>query len=153
MKEKTLRYPGHINKIEFLTDCGFFNSESIKINGNSIRPIDFTTEILLPIWKQEQNPNEFTIMKIIIRGEENGRPKEHIYELFDRYDEKTGTTSMARTTGYTCTGAAKLIIEEKFQKKGICPPEFIGEDENCFGEIMNHLASRNIRLKHIERDI
>jgi saccharopine dehydrogenase-like NADP-dependent oxidoreductase len=153
MKEKTLRYPGHIKKIKFLTDCGFFNSESIKINGNSIRPIDFTSEILLPIWKQEKNSDEFTLMKIIIRGEENGKLKEHIYELFDRYDEKTGTTSMARTTGYTCTGTAKMILEGKFQKKGICPPEYIGDDENCFEEIMNHLAARNIKLKHIERDI
>lgn len=153
MKEKTLRYPGHISKIKFLTDCGFFNSESIKINGNSIRPIDFTAKILLPIWKQEKSKDEFTFMKIIIRGKEKGKPKEHIYELFDRYDKKTGTTSMARTTGYTCTGAAKLILEEKFLKKGICPPEYIGEDENCFVEIMNHLSSRNIKLKHIERDI
>lgn len=153
MKEKTLRYPGHIKKIKFLTDCGFFNSESFEINGNPVRPIDFTAKVLLPVWKQEKNPDEFTIMKIIIRGKEKGKPKEHIYELFDRYDEKTGTTSMARTTGYTCTGAAKLILEKKFRKKGICPPEYIGEDDNYFGEIINHLALRNINLKHIERDI
>jgi saccharopine dehydrogenase-like NADP-dependent oxidoreductase len=153
MKEKTIRYPGHIDKIKFLAECGFFSRDPVKIEGIPVPPLDLTAGILLPLWKQRKGQSEFTVMKIIIRGEENGKSKEHIYELFDVYDEKTGTTSMARTTGYTCTGAAKLILEQKFNKKGICPPEFIGEDESCFKEIMDHLESRNIKPLHIEREI
>ncbi|HVO74658.1 MAG TPA: saccharopine dehydrogenase C-terminal domain-containing protein, partial [Ignavibacteriaceae bacterium] len=153
MKEKTLRYPGHIEKISFLAECGFFNTKVIQINGGAFRPIDFTSRILLPLWEQEKNQNEFTAMKIVINGKEKGRSKEHIYELFDQYDEKTGATSMARTTGYTCTGAAKLILDGKFGRKGICPPEYIGADGKLFDQIINHLASRNIKLRHIERDI
>jgi len=153
MKEKTLRYPGHIDKIKFLKDCGFFKTEFIEINGNSLRPMDFTAKLLLPIWKISKNQEEFTIMKIIIKGKQNGKNKEHVYILYDRYDEATNTSSMARTTGYTCTGAARLILEGKFSKTGICAPESVGVEKDCFNEIINHLASRKIRLKHIERDI
>jgi saccharopine dehydrogenase-like NADP-dependent oxidoreductase len=153
MKEKTLRYPGHIKKIKFLKECGFFNTEFIEINGASIRPVDLTAKLLLPIWNASKNQDEFTVMKIIIKGKQNGKRKEHIFILYDKFDESTKTTSMARTTGYTCSGAARLILEGKFNKIGICPPENIGIQKDCFNEIITYLESRKITLKHIERNI
>ena len=34
---------------------------------------------------------------------------------------------MARTTGFTCTAVANLIINGKYNKTGISPPEYLGE--------------------------
>jgi saccharopine dehydrogenase-like NADP-dependent oxidoreductase len=58
---------------------------------------------------------EFTVMKVIIKGE--GKTIE--YNLLDRYDTATQTTSMARTTGYTCNAAVNLIAEGLFLEKGV----------------------------------
>jgi len=38
MKEKTLRYPGHIEKIATLRETGFFDKKKIAVNGEKIRP-------------------------------------------------------------------------------------------------------------------
>jgi hypothetical protein len=35
----------------------------------------------------------------------------HQYDLFDRYDQQTKTSSMERTTGYTCTAAANMVLD------------------------------------------
>jgi len=51
---------------------------------------------------------------------------------------------MARTTGYPCTAMARLIIDGKFKKKGICPPEFVSESDECFDFIMEFLARKDI---------
>jgi saccharopine dehydrogenase-like NADP-dependent oxidoreductase len=51
---------------------------------------------------------------------------------------------MARTTGYTCTAAVHLVLEGKFDRKGICPPEYLGEDESNFSFIVKHLKERNV---------
>ncbi len=51
---------------------------------------------------------------------------------------------MARTTGYTCTAAVNLVLDGKFTRKGISPPEFLGEDEANFLFILNYLKERGV---------
>jgi saccharopine dehydrogenase-like NADP-dependent oxidoreductase len=48
---------------------------------------------------------------------------------------------MARTTGYTCTAVANLVLEKKYTRSGISPPEFLGEH---FEEINDYLKNRNV---------
>ncbi len=151
MKEKTLRYPGHLEIIKTLRDSGFFSKEQIEINGVKILPIDFSSNLLFRYWKLEPNEWEFTILQIKISGIEKGKEKEYIYNLFDVFDNKTKTTSMARTTGYTCTSVARLIISGDYFQKGISPPELIGADEKSFKKISRYLKDRNITLKCVER--
>jgi len=54
---------------------------------------------------------------------------------------------MARTTGYTCTAAARLVLENKFTRKGICPPEYLGAAEGCFEGILNYLKGRGVHYR------
>ncbi len=147
MVEKTLRYPGHIEKIKLLRDSGFFSTNPVDIGGQKISPRDFTSKILFPLWKLEKNEEEFTIIRINIAGREYGRAVLYQYELFDKYDPATEISSMARTTGYTATAAANLVLEGKYDKKGIIPPEFIGEDEESIKYITDYLDSRNVKIK------
>ncbi len=51
MKEKTLRYPGHVEYVRVLKESGFFNKERININGVEVSPLDFTSKILFSEWK------------------------------------------------------------------------------------------------------
>jgi lysine 6-dehydrogenase len=152
MKEKTLRYPGHIEYVNVLKHAGYLNTEPVDINGHAVRPIDVTVKLLLPLWRLQPNEEEFTVMKIIIRGEENGGEKTFTYDLYDKYDVQTQTSSMARTTGYTCTAAARILLDFGYNRKGIIPPEYLGEDEAVFQKILHFLGERNIyyRLNHGE---
>jgi lysine 6-dehydrogenase len=147
MIEKTLRYPGCIEYLRMLRESGFFSYDEVDVRGMKIRPIDVTAKLLFPKWKLKPGEEEFTVMRIRISGEENGKLKSYEYTLFDRTDKATGTLSMARTTGYTCTAAVNLVLQEKFNKKGICPPEYLGEEESNFNYIMEYLRARNVIYK------
>ncbi len=151
MIERTLRYPGHIDYIKMLRETGFFSEEGVRVNGHDVRPIDITTKLLFPKWKLEEGEDEYTVMRIIIRGTQNGKDKEYVYNLLDHYDKKTNIPSMARTTGYTCTAVANLVLENKFTRTGICPPEYVGEDEECFKFILSYLKDRNVIYKVEEK--
>ncbi|NOU37398.1 MAG: saccharopine dehydrogenase [Ferruginibacter sp.] len=140
MKEKTLRYPGHIALIQSLQQAGFFSENEINVKGKTIRPLDLTTAILFDQWKQKDGEAEFTIMKIIIKGE--GKTIEYL--LYDEYDVATQTASMSRTTGYACNAFANLIANNIFTHKGVFPPELVGKDENCFKYVMQYLKERNV---------
>ena len=154
MKERTLRYPGHIDLMKALIRGGFFDKQTIEFKGQQISPIEFSSAILFNQWKIDPEEEEFTVMRIEISGSENGRETKVNCELFDEYDPITKTSSMARTTGYTATAALHLLIEGSFNQKGVFPPELIGKDENCFNYIINYLAKRNViysKTKHTDK--
>lgn len=140
MKEKTLRYPGHIDLIIALQQAGFFSTAPITINNCTTTALAFTSKILVNEWKLGETEEEFTVMKVIVKSETETVE----YNLFDRYDAASQTSSMARTTGYTCTAAVQLIKNELFVEKGVFPPELIGADQTCFDFILNYLRERNV---------
>ncbi|MBD3856505.1 MAG: saccharopine dehydrogenase NADP-binding domain-containing protein [Acidobacteria bacterium] len=111
MKEKTLRYHGHIEKMAVLRAAGFFDEEAIEIDGHSIRPVDFTAKLLFPQWQMEEGEVDITVLQIIIEGEKNGTPRRFVYNLLDKFDAPSKTHSMARTTGYTATVAARMLAK------------------------------------------
>jgi lysine 6-dehydrogenase len=147
MIEKTLRYPGCIEYLRVLREAGFFSYDKIDINGTLIRPIDVTAKLLFPRWELGPGEEDFTVMRIIVRGTEAGKEKTYTWELFDRYDRNSGTISMARTTGYTCTAAVHLLASGRFGQKGICPPEYLGSDRKNFRFIVEHLADRGVEYR------
>ncbi len=147
MKEKTLRYPGYIDQIKLLRDYGFFQTEEVEINGMQIRPIDLTSHLLISKWKLEDDEPEFTVMKIIIYGIENNKKVKYIYELFDKFDGETQTSSMARTTGYSCTSAVELVLNGDYKEKGLFPPEFLGAKSDCLKKMLAYQEDRNIIYK------
>ncbi len=146
MIEKTLRFPGTIEYLKVLRNTGFFSYEEIEVNGNKIRPIDLTAKLLFPKWKLKEGEGDFTVMQIDVSGVENDKNIHYVYNLYDVYDAENKTISMARTTGYTCTAIANLVLNKQFARKGICPPEFVGEDENNFNFILDYLKQRKVNL-------
>lgn len=146
MIEKTLRYPGCIEYLRVLRDTGFFSYDEVEVKGTKVRPVDVTAKLLFPKWKLKPGEEEFTVMRIVINGKEEGKPKKYQYYLYDKTD-KNGILSMARTTGYTCTGAVHLVINNQFARKGINPPEFLGEDASHFEFMVNYLKERGVIYK------
>jgi saccharopine dehydrogenase-like NADP-dependent oxidoreductase len=151
MKEKTLRYPGHVEYIKVLKESGFFNEQKINFNGLEISPLEFTSKILFNEWKLGITEDELTVMRVTVKGEnEKGKIEEITYNLLDRYCAETKTSSMARCTGYTAAAAANLFLEGLFKEKGIFPPELVGKYEACFHYFLDYLKERNVIYKRQE---
>jgi len=144
MIEKTLRYPGSIEYLKVLRDAGFFSYDEVEVNGQKIRPIDLTAKLLFPKWQLKDGEEDFTIMRIEVEGEDNGERIKVVYDLFDRYDISNNTISMARTTGYTATAVADLMLKDQFRKPGICPPEYVGAESGKLKNILSYLKDRGV---------
>ena len=139
MIEKTLRYPGCVEYLKVLRASGFFSYNEIEVNGQMIRPIDLTSKLLFPKWQLKEGEKDFTVMRIQIKGKENGKEVIYKYYLLDKYQDNT--ISMARTTGFTCTAVANLVIDGKYNKVGISPPEYLGEH---FEFVKSYLKDRDV---------
>ena len=154
MIEKTLRYPGHREKMEVLRDTGFFDEEPMALrDGTTVKPVDVAAELLFKQWQSQPGEEEFTVLRVIVEGTKDGQKKRHTFDLFDRTDKATGTSSMARTTGYTCTAMARLVAGGHFQTVGISPPEKVGCLKDCYDRIMADLEARGVRYKETVEDV
>lgn len=144
MKEKTMRYPGHIEKIAILRETGFFSEEEVEVNGARLSPLAMTARILFPKWKLGEGEADITIMRVIVRGTKDGQEKTYRWDLVDHYDARNGILSMARTTGYTATAAVRMLEAGLYQQKGISAPEFLGKRPECVSYLLEQLARRNV---------
>ncbi len=134
MTEKTLRYPGHTELIETLRLIGFFKKEHIEA----------TAKVLIECWKQNEDDHDLTVMKVLLRGTINQKETLIAYSLLDFFDKNESISSMARTTGFTCCAMAECMLDNRFSKKGVFPPEIPGKEEYIFNFIISYLNKRGI---------
>jgi len=144
MKEKTLRYPGHREKMQMFRDLGFFNTEAVEIRGQMVVPLELTARLLFENWKLGPGEADITVMKICVRGVKAGQPRTISYYLYDEYDPLRNIHSMARTTGYTATTVARLILDGTINHSGVLTPEHLASQPGLVEKILKGLAEKNI---------
>jgi len=146
MKEKTLRYPGHAERMRMLRETGFFSEDEIDVNGSKIRPIDLTAKLLFPMWQLPEGEGDQTVMRIAVEGTLGGRRIRRTWDMLDQYDYEQDITSMARTTGYTCTAAVRALAAGLYNEPGLVPPEVLGRTPGVYDFVVARLAERGVEF-------
>jgi lysine 6-dehydrogenase len=146
MVEKTMRYPGHAVRMRILREAGFFSTQEIQAASGLVRPLDVTEALLFSAWRFDEGEPDLTVMRIVVEGKQNGKSLRHTYNLLDYYNPDTETSSMARTTGYTCTAMVNLIARGLWTKPGLAPPEVVGRNADCYDAVLKHLEDRGVHI-------
>ncbi|RLG40380.1 MAG: saccharopine dehydrogenase family protein [Thermoproteota archaeon] len=144
MEEKTLRWPGHAEKIELLKTLGYLDRKPVDLNGTGIPPADMTAKLFRERLKGDSR--DIVVLRVIASGRSSLNDIEIEYRMVDRYDESTGFSAVARTTAFVATGILKLITEGAIPGPGVIPPEVIGMDENLFSSVAEWLSWRGIKI-------
>ena len=149
MWEKTLRYPGHAEKIKLIKKLGLLKKEPVKSIGMS------PWEFMCRFWEENLSffeEKDFVLMRTKVSGKKNSTKFMHTCEMIDYFDEKRNITAMGRTTAYTAFAVIKLLHENEIERKGVIPPEILGMDKKIFEEIKHTLEEKKIKIKQrIER--
>ena len=66
--------------------------------------------------------------------------------LYKEMDIGSKSLSMARTTGYTATATINMLLKNLWNKKGVYPPETVGENANCIEFLLSYLSYRNVKI-------
>ncbi len=148
LKEKTLRYPGHVERMLMLKETGFFSNEPIEVGGFvRVKPIDLTTKLLFNKWELREGERELTVMRVVYQGKKGHKRVRYIYDLLTYFNEHTKTTSMACATAYPCAIMACLIARGEYLHEGISPPEYIGQNHKVYRRLIEELERRDIFYK------
>jgi saccharopine dehydrogenase-like NADP-dependent oxidoreductase len=146
MKEKTLRWPGHVEKMRMLRETGFLSQKPIEIAGKPVRPYDVTTKLLFDAWRLTEGESDLTVMRIEAVGTAAGSPTTWTWDLYDEADPVTGFHSMARTTGFPCAIVARMLARGELRRPGVLPPERLADDDRFFDRMMEELRERGVTL-------
>lgn len=144
MREKTMRWPGHIELMRAFRETGLFSSEPIDVGGVSVRPVDVTSKLLFPKWQYEEGEVDITVARVTITGQRQRKPVRLQWDLLDRYDSATGLRSMSRTTAFPATIVAGLIASGRFRRPGVHPPEVLGAEPGLLDHVLEELARRGV---------
>ncbi len=139
--ERTVRYPGHWQQMNVLSELGFFDNDAITVDGLRITPRAFTEKILAP--KMVGNSNEdITVLRVEVSGVKDGRSTKYTWQMVDFYDHGRNITSMAKTTAIAAALMAKWIAKKKVSETGVIPIEsiIVGERFEPFIEEMKRLG-------------
>lgn len=146
MKEKTLRWPGHAEKMRMLREAGFLSLEPVEVAGARVRPYDLTTRLLFDAWRLGQGEVDLTVMRVEATGTAGGARRTRTWDLYDEADPATGFHSMARTTGFPCAIVARMLARGELVRPGVQPPERLAGDDRVFRGVMDGLAERGVTI-------
>jgi lysine 6-dehydrogenase len=144
---KTIRYPGHCEKIKTFLDFGFADETKTKIEGYSIAPRDVFVSLLTK--NVPTKGEDVVLLKVISQGTKNGKKRLREYLMIDYYDTKHNITAMMRTTGYPVAIIAQMLENGMIQERGVFCPEEIIPPTLFFAE----LKKRNIILSTRDRSV
>lgn len=147
MSEKTLRYPGHAERMGMLRDSGFFGVQPILVGQARVSPRAVTERLLAQACTLRKGEEEFTFLRVLVTGRRAGHRARFTFELFDRTDRVTGMTSMARTTGFPCAVVAAMLARGEYRDCGIRPLELLARDPEAAERLQTGLRERGLRWK------
>lgn len=145
MKEKTLRYPGHIELMRVFRETGLFSHEPIQVNGVTVRPIDVISALMFPQWTYEPGEEDLTVMRVIAEGMRGGQRTRYTWDLLEYYDHHMQATSMSRTTAFPCTIMARMVARGEYRRPGVITPELVGQEPGIVERMLQEHEKRGVR--------
>jgi lysine 6-dehydrogenase len=141
---KTVRYPGHCEKLVLLEDLGFFDTEPVRTrDGQTVEPRQVTGALFTKKLSHDE-PRDYVVIRVTVKGSQNGQQVEESFECLDKYDEATQMTAMMRTTAFPVSIVAQLLGTGKITESGVFPPERVIP----LGVVREEMAKRGIETKH-----
>jgi lysine 6-dehydrogenase len=136
---KTIRFPGHCERMRIFKDFGFWGEEPLEIKGATVKPKDLFCRIFGERLSQIQDTDQ-CLIRGVATGVVNSQPIQLQADLHDFQDEETGFSSMERLTGFSLSIYAQAVAA------GSVPIGCIRYEQAMTGAaFFTHLALRGIR--------
>lgn len=143
--QKTVRWPGYAEKVTALRELGLLGTDPIQVHGVSVAPKDVVDAALYDQVRMQEQDRDITTFRVEAVGEKNGFPARYGVEMVDRYDERTGFTSMARVTAFTGAMIGRMVAGGEIDGRGVLTPEKVITGK-LFDRLVSELAAEEVRF-------
>jgi lysine 6-dehydrogenase len=119
---KTLRYPGHYEKILALKELGLLDEKPAAVNGLTVSPRKLFLAVAQPRLEHPEI-RDMAILRVVASGQQSGRPLEWTYDVLEYEDGATGFSALQRVAGFSAAAALSLLVTEFVRARGVAPLE------------------------------
>ena len=122
MEYKTLRYPGHAEKMELIRELGLLDLKPVDVKGMKVIPRDVFVSVVGPKLTKPKE-KDLLALRVTVEGKKGGKPATRRFDLIDKYDEEHGISAMMRTTGYSLSITGQMQASGKVTPPGVWTPD------------------------------
>ncbi len=97
---KTIRFPGHCEKMRLYKDFGFWSEQSVEVDGTQVVPRHLFYKVFSKALEQYEDLDQCAV-RGVATGTRNGEKVRLQADIFDKQCLSTGFTSMERLTGFS----------------------------------------------------
>ena len=134
---KTLRYPGHAERMRFVLDLGLAERTSLDVRTH----LTYRDVLVRRLRKRLGGAyDDAVLLRIEVDGARGGEDGTLVYEMVDRCDREGGLSAMQRCTGFPASTAAVLLGSRTLTGGGVGPADQVLPAE----PFLERLAARGI---------
>ena len=143
---KTIRYPGHCERMRLLKDLGLMDSRPVHTwgHGLAVSPRELLETVLTE--RLQDADDDVVLVRVEAGGRHEGKWVRHVFELIDHADPETEHTAMMRTTGYPAAIVAGMLGRGEIGRPGAVPQELAVPGE----PFLKALRARGLRVTEYE---
>jgi len=138
---KTIRYPGHCERIRLLMDLGLFDERPVRVGGVEVLPRELIEALFVE--HLSFGDDDAVLVRVTARGVKDGRERTLTHTIVDHCDRKSGLTAMMRTTAFPASIVAQMVADGTVARRGAVPQELVVPT----GPFIGQLGARGIRVK------
>ncbi|MEF8816740.1 MAG: saccharopine dehydrogenase C-terminal domain-containing protein [Salinibacter sp.] len=146
LDHKTIRWPGHAHQMRFVLGLGLAEERKIGVRTH----LTYRDLLVRRMRKRLGGDHEDAVlMRVLLRGEQEGRPTTLVYEMVERYDTGAHQTAVMRCTAIPTVVSALFLAREKAVSSG-------GADvpENVIprSQFLDKVADRGLNIQKERHD-
>ncbi|MEA2553642.1 MAG: hypothetical protein QOJ65_1818 [Fimbriimonadaceae bacterium] len=144
---KTIRYPGHCEKMRIFLDFGFWDDKPVKTRSSEVVPRELFCKLMGEALRDPADKDLIAVRGIGV-GTQGGKRRKLQIDILDKHDDKTGFSAMERMTGFSTAIYAAHIAG------GGCPPGAVRYEQAMTGKkFVDEIQKRGIKLAFSEEDL
>ncbi|WP_077622871.1 saccharopine dehydrogenase family protein [Sediminibacillus massiliensis] len=125
LEYKTIRYPGHAEKMKLLVDLNLTRNDiEVSVGKSQVTPREVLLKTIDPI-VELKDKDDVVLLRVIVGGVKDTRNTTYQYEMTTFKDRANQVTAMARATANTISVVAQMVGSNIIRKRGVHPPEQI----------------------------
>lgn len=117
---KTLRFPGHYEKIRALKDLGLLDERPVRVDGASVVPRRLFTALAEPRLRFPGDRDQ-VVLRVLVGGRKNGRPAVVSYDLWEKGSAEW--SAMQKAAGFSAAVILAMLVGGAVTARGAAPLE------------------------------
>jgi lysine 6-dehydrogenase len=137
MRNKVVRYPGHVVVWKGFMEAGLFSEKPVRIGDQEVVPRQLFHALIEPQIRADETVDDIVIAHVIVTGRTAGQPTRAVVDMRVVRDRKLGFSAMEETTGWHAAIVAHLMARGRIAT-GAAPVELATDS----AEIVTELRAR-----------